>query len=982
MNEPAISIFDLFREEITTQTTTLSTGLVDLEADPSDTIKIEPLMRAAHSLKGAARIVGLDPAVGVAHTMEDALVAAQDRRISLTSADIDSLLQGSDMLASLAHETEESVGSWGTRHAAELTTLCQRFAALARGEQPAAVAPIVNVPAKEKAEPAAEIAAVAATDARPVVRVSREPILIDNDSAMYDVFREEMRSNALTICDGLLEFEREPTKADLLEALQRAAHSIRGATRIVGIEPAALIAGAIEELMVNVQRGKANLDSGGVNVVLEGVGVFAALVELPEEDAPTWSHNNAAIAQELQGKIRAMLKKVPAPKEPPTAKQSPSPENPVATSQPVPGPVVAPARKPSSQSNVAVLDPVKAPERMPVGEPAIVSVKTTPKPVEPVAPAAAAANDQEAVVRVTAGSLNRLMSLAGESLVQARWLQPFSTALLKLKKQQDHLAALIGQLEESITEGHAPDSTKATLSETRKQAALIRQVLSERMSEFEDHAGLAENLNSRLYREVIVSRMRPFSDGAQGLPRMVRDMARKLGKQVKLDIDGLSTEVDRDILEKLEAPLMHLVRNAIDHGMESPEARLAAGKPEQGTIRLEVRHRAGMLAITVTDDGGGIDLSKLSRKIVERGLSTAEMLAEMSEAEVLEFLFLPGFSTATELTEYSGRGVGLDVVQNTVRKVGGNVRVSSKLGHGTTFSLQLPLTLSVLRAVLVNIAGEPYAFPHNRIDRLIRVPRKEIRSLEHRQFVNVDGQNVGLVLAAQLLDLPAEPPTTDELPVLLMSGMSSLSGAGVDFTPEVYGLIVEAFRGEQDLVVRPLDPRLGKVPSISAAAILDDGQPVLIADVEDLIRAMDHYIQSGLLRRCPVTVANEKRKKRVLVVDDSITVREVERQLLRNAGYDVDVAVDGKDGWNAVCLGKYDLLVSDVDMPRMTGLELVKAVREYAPLKDLPIIIVSYKDRESDRMRGLELGANFYLTKNSFQDQSFLRAVGDLIGEP
>src|SRR5262249_7581032 len=302
----------------------------------------------------------------------------------------------------------------------------------------------------------------------------------------------------------------------------------------------------------------------------------------------------------------------------------------------------------------------------------------------------------------------------------------------------------------------------AAVDEARRQAAQSRQILSERIGEFEDHAAQAEDLNSRLYREVIVSRMRPFSDGVHGLPPIVRDLARRLDKQVRLDIVGSATEVDRDILEKLEAPLTHLLRNAVDHGMEPPDARRAAGKPETGVIQLEARHRAGMLVLTVRDDGGGIDVEWLRHKVVERGLTKAEMAGSLSEAELLEFLFLPGFSTAKIVTEFSGRGVGLDVVQDTVRKVGGSVRVSTRLGQGTTFTMQLPITLSVLRAVLVEIAGEPYAFPHNRIDRLIRVPRSQFHSLEHRQFIMVDGQNVGLVLAAQLFELPAQPQAAEE----------------------------------------------------------------------------------------------------------------------------------------------------------------------------------------------------------------------------
>jgi two-component system sensor histidine kinase and response regulator WspE len=321
------------------------------------------------------------------------------------------------------------------------------------------------------------------------------------------------------------------------------------------------------------------------------------------------------------------------------------------------------------------------------------------------------------------------------------------------------------------------------------------------------------------------------------------------------------------------------------------------------------------------------------------------------------------------VTEFSGRGVGLDVVQDTIRKVGGSVRVTTHFGHGTAFHLQLPLTLSVIRAVVVNVSGEPYAFPHTRIDRLIRVSRADVQSVEHRQFVTVDGQNVGLVVAAQLLDLPTAPVSGDDLAVVLLS---DATGA--------YGLVVDSFQGEQDLVVRPLDPRLGKISNLSAAAILDDGSPVLIVDAEDLIRSMDQFIQTGSLARCETRLTAATSKKRVLVVDDSITVREVERQLLLHRGYDVVVAVDGVDGWNKVRAETFDLLVSDIDMPRMSGLQLVAAVRADAKLRDLPVVIVSYKEREEDRLRGLEVGANCYLTKSSFHDNRFIEAVEDLIG--
>jgi two-component system sensor histidine kinase and response regulator WspE len=765
----------------------------------------------------------------------------------------------------------------------------------------------------------------------------------DNFSLM-DLFQEEVRAHTATLNQGLLDLENDPANPQRIEPLMRAAHSIKGAARIVNLELAVQLAHVLEDAFVAAQEGRIRLGPADIDVLLRGTDVLAGLSQVGENDVAAWSARHAAEVPDLKERLRAIAQGQPASAPAAEVPEPPAPAPAAALTPPVPAAPPGPA---------AATPPVPAAPPAAEGKPA--------------APAAEAA---EAVVRVTAQSLNRLMGLAGESLVQARWLDPFATALLKLRKQQDHLAGVLDSLAQALAAGRQQDQVETLIAEARRQSGHCREVLAERMREFQDHAAQAEDLNSRLYREVIASRMRPFADGAHGFPRLVRDMARQLGKQVRLDIDGQATEVDRDILEKLEAPLTHLLRNAVDHGIEPPEQRKAAGKPETGVVRIDARHRAGMLAITVADDGGGIDLERLRRKVVERGLTTADLVRTMTEPELLEFLFLPGFSTAGALTEYSGRGVGLDVVQTMARKVGGLVRISTQPGRGTSFHLQLPITLSVVRAVVVDIAGEPYAFPHNRIDRLLRVPLAEVRSLEHRQFTTVDGQNVGLVLAAQLLDLPAAPPAGDELPVVLLSDQTG-----------PYGLIVEAFRGEQDLVVRPLDPRLGKVANLSAAAILDDGAPVLIADVEDLIRSMDQFIQGNRLRRCDRAEQAAGPRKRVLVVDDSITVREVERQLLRNHGYDVAVAVDGREGWNLARAEHFDLIISDVDMPRMNGLELVQALRNDPALRAVPVIIVSYKEREEDRLRGLEVGANYYLTKSSFHDNTFLQAVTDLIGE-
>jgi two-component system sensor histidine kinase and response regulator WspE len=588
-----------------------------------------------------------------------------------------------------------------------------------------------------------------------------------------------------------------------------------------------------------------------------------------------------------------------------------------------------------------------------------------PKPVPP--------EPADRVVRVSADSLTRLVGLAGESLVETRQLRPFVDSLLQLRATDVDLCDAIAALDEKLKAGDVsvPATVTAMLTTIRERADAALGMLTRHVEDFESFARRNEDLSNRLHHEVIVSRMRPLADGIRGFPRLVRDVARTLGKQVRFEVRGEQTGVDRDILDKLEAPLSHLIRNALDHGIELPADREAAGKPATGTIRLEARHRAGMLQITLVDDGRGIDVERLRSHAVTRGLVARQVADQLSELELLEFLFLPGFSTKESVTEISGRGVGLDVVQSMVKSVGGSVRVSTQPGRQTVFTLQLPITMSVIRALLVQIGGEPYAFPLTRIDQILFCRGEDIRTVEGRQYFDRDGVSIGLVMAAQILERPALAPA-DPMPVVVISDRG-----------QQFGMIVDSFLGERDLEVRPLDLRLGKVPNVNSASLLENGDPVLIVDVEDLVRSIDNVLMGRRLSRVEFERMAEqaRQRKRILVVDDSITVRELERQLLQARGFTVDVAVDGMDGWNAIRGTHYDLVVTDVDMPRMDGIGLVSLLKADPARRETPVVIVSYKDREEDRIRGLDAGANRYLTKSSFHDETFVDTIVDLIGE-
>ena len=394
----------------------------------------------------------------------------------------------------------------------------------------------------------------------------------------------------------------------------------------------------------------------------------------------------------------------------------------------------------------------------------------------------------------------------------------------------------MSELRDSFNGDALQQRARTQLAELVRDVSQCQQFLADRLQDLDMFDRRSAHLSHRLYLEVLRTRMRPFGDGVRRFPRMVRDLGRTLGKEVRLDIVGENTQVDRDILERLETPLAHLLRNAVDHGCEFPDQRRQAGKPAQCTIHLEARHSAGMLQVTVSDDGAGVNPECVRAAIIQKKLTMPAVAERLTEAELLQFLFLPGFTLKEAVTEISGRGVGLDVVQNMVRSVRGSIRVSTQPGRGIRFQLQLPLTLSVLRTLLVEVAGEPYAIPLSQITRTLKLPREKLEALEGHHHFRLGDQQVGLLTAQQILDCGEPKPAGEELPVVVLGDRQTR-----------YGLVVDRFLGERELVVQPLDARLGKVKDISAAALMEDGSPVLIVDVEDMVRSIEKLVTGGTL---------------------------------------------------------------------------------------------------------------------------------------
>ncbi|OLU23586.1 hybrid sensor histidine kinase/response regulator [Pseudomonas sp. PA15(2017)] len=756
------------------------------------------------------------------------------------------------------------------------------------------------------------------------------------DASLLELFKLEAEAQTQVLNSGLLVLEREPRHAGSLEACMRAAHSLKGAARIVGLDAGVKVAHVMEDCLVEAQEGRLLLSPEHIDALLQGADILLGLgtpaqpgVVAPDMDA-------------LVARLGALARGLPVPPSAP-----------------------APA-----QPAVTVTQAVAPPEQ-PVAPPAVeLPVVAPPARAEASEPAS---EGRARILRVSAERLDHLLDISSKSLVEFQRIKPLGDSLQRLKRLQATARRALDVAREALPKGAVDAQAEAMLLETRQALGECQQLLAQHMTDLDDFGWQGGQRAQSLYDAALASRMRPFADVLAGQERMLRDLSRSLGKQVRLVVEGEGTQVDRDVLERLEAPLTHLLRNALDHGIETPERRVALGKPADGQILIRARHHAGMLLLELRDDGGGVDLEKLRRAVVQRGFATEQTGEQLTEEELLAFLFLPGFSMRDQVTEVSGRGVGLDAVQHMVRQLRGGVRMQQRQGEGSTFHLEVPLTLSVVRSLVVEVGGEAYALPLAHIERMTRLQAEDIVQLEGRQHFWSGGQHVGLIAASQILQRPEGKPSDNGIPVVLIRDRDSL-----------FGLVVERFLGERTLVVMPLDARLGKVQDVSAGALLDDGTPVLILDVEDMLHSVAKLLGSGRLERVDRSarqMAGSKRK-RVLVVDDSLTVRELERKLLLSRGYDVAVAVDGMDGWNALRAEHFDLLITDIDMPRMDGIELVTLVRRDNRLQSLPVMVVSYKDREEDRRRGLDAGADYYLAKASFHDEALLDAVVDLVGEP
>ncbi|MDQ3204203.1 MAG: chemotaxis protein CheA, partial [Pseudomonadota bacterium] len=532
------------------------------------------------------------------------------------------------------------------------------------------------------------------------------------DASLFELFSLEAEAQTQVLSAGLLALERDPTQADHLESCMRAAHSLKGAARIVGVEAGVSVAHVMEDCLVSAQEGRLYLRPEHIDALLQGTDLLMRIA----------TPNTAPTPADIENYVALMAKLL----------------DPLALAAPISTPI-APFMAESQEAVIDVPVPVLEP---PTVAPVI--------PADPPRKTRRTTENGERVLRVTAERLNSLLDLSSKSLVETLRLKPHLATMQRLKRMQGNGLRALENLNMQLKEMTLSLEAREALEDARRLLTESQQLLVEKNAELDEFAWQASQRAQVLYDTALACRMRPFADVLSGQVRMVRDLGRSLGKQVRLDIEGEKTQVDRDVLEKLEAPLTHLLRNAVDHGIESPEQRLLAGKPAEGVIRLRASHQAGLLVLELSDDGQGVDLEKVRRSVIERQLSPAETAAQLSEDELLTFLFLPGFSLRDKVTEVSGRGVGLDAVQHMVRQLRGAVVLEQTAGEGSRFHLEVPLTLSVVRSLVVEVGDEAYAFPLAHIERMCDLEPADIVQLEGRQHFWYEGRHVGLVAASQL----------------------------------------------------------------------------------------------------------------------------------------------------------------------------------------------------------------------------------------
>jgi len=452
--------------------------------------------------------------------------------------------------------------------------------------------------------------------------------------------------------------------------------------------------------------------------------------------------------------------------------------------------------------------------------------------------------------------------------------------------------------------------------------------------------------------------------------RTVRDFSRELQKEIRLEVSGGETELDKQLIEGLRPPLIHIIRNSCDHGIEKPEERKAKGKPPEGVININAYHKGHNVIVEVSDDGRGIDPELVRDAAVEKGIISRAAADEMPDEEALYLILKPGFSTTKIITDFSGRGVGMDVVKTNMERIKGDIRIESERDKYTRIILTAPLTLSILNALLVQVRQDIYAIPLTYVEEAIRLPVTAVFTEAGRDVFNLRGEVIPLVRLENLLVYEAGPGL-DDIP-------EKIAVVVLKFRNQQLGLIVDSYLRDQEIVVKSMGDFLGEIPFVGGATVLRYGEPTIILNVFDIFAAAERWSEVGIKDRFERAM-EEKPELKILVVDDSITTRMMEKSILEAAGYNVDLAVSGEEAEEKLRQNDYNLVVTDVEMPGIDGFELTRRIREWEKTREMPVVVVTSLASDEDKRKGVEVGAQAYIVKGTFDQTTLLDTVKSLI---
>jgi two-component system chemotaxis sensor kinase CheA len=568
-------------------------------------------------------------------------------------------------------------------------------------------------------------------------------------------------------------------------------------------------------------------------------------------------------------------------------------------------------------------------------------------------------------VRVETRKLDDLLTLVGElSVIEGRGQHRLSL-MDALQEQWTLLERSRRKFQSMLRGAGIEDRTNEALRAENEVLTLLGSRIKEARDAFYEDGVRLETTANTLEEHVHAARLLPLSTLFALFPRMVRDLAKQQGKEVELVIEGGEISVDKRILEEMKDPLMHLLRNALDHGIELQPERERQGKSRGATLRLRAVREGSSVLLEVRDDGRGLDMQAIRRVALQRGLYDEGTLDAMTPAQLQQLIFLPGFSTSTFVTELSGRGVGLDVVRVNVERLKGDIRMESVLHQGTLTQVRLPLSMSTTRLLLASVGDHLYGLPIEFIYTSRRVREEDIFTLEGRPAIELDGQPLLAPRLADLLELPAENQGNETVCIVIQVGEERL------------GLRVDELLGEEEVVSKPLGAPLTRVRNVAGLTILGSGEICALLNPADLMRSA--HKPGTKMRSVELGVRKEVVKATILLVEDSALVRAMEKRILEDAGYEVVAAEDGLDALNALGRRSFAAVVSDINMPNMDGLMLTARIRKEPRYKDLPVILVTALSSDEDKRRGLEAGANAYIPKPSFDQRVLLETLKRLV---